>query len=318
MARKKVKVEDRQYFDIDTKIRISNKSNFRCCRCGASMGLSKCTIDHIIPLSKGGTNEDKNLLVLCRDCNQEKADLLMSSDEYYKYLEEEYKDEVVDLFMNFYKSSNWLSYKRMFPSDLFMVKIPIFMGRVHLAHLKKGAKWTPSAFRKIKIELVTYNMMQDVYDFVCDARPSISRGIVKKYLSLVFERGALYVARNSQDKISAVFPFKFLVNEDQEVACLCIAPGLWKGKSINLMTVYDELVDTLHGLLRCIDFYIPVVCHNADNVEFLNENNDIEKALYLYNVDDFMSAIFDEDSDDLSAGRNMYRYKECYNFLKNG
>jgi len=37
-----------------------------CSQCGTPSDL---TVDHIIPLSKGGTNDLANLRVLCRPCN---------------------------------------------------------------------------------------------------------------------------------------------------------------------------------------------------------------------------------------------------------
>jgi len=42
----------------------------RCKQCGSNKDL---TIDHIIPLSQGGTSESLNLQVLCRECNQAKG-----------------------------------------------------------------------------------------------------------------------------------------------------------------------------------------------------------------------------------------------------
>lgn len=50
-------------------------SFFTCCpKCGKS---EKLTMDHIIPLSKGGTNFIDNLQVLCFSCNSSKRDILI-------------------------------------------------------------------------------------------------------------------------------------------------------------------------------------------------------------------------------------------------
>lgn len=42
-----------------------------CSDCPASLDL---TIDHIRPLSRGGTNDPTNLRLLCRSCNSRKGD----------------------------------------------------------------------------------------------------------------------------------------------------------------------------------------------------------------------------------------------------
>jgi hypothetical protein len=83
-------------------IKILLKSNFKCEECGMEgkyfaieswingnaknsinmYGINKegkevqLTVDHIIPLSKGGGNNYRNLQILCFDCNQKKADTI--------------------------------------------------------------------------------------------------------------------------------------------------------------------------------------------------------------------------------------------------
>jgi hypothetical protein len=44
--------------------------NYRCANCGSTQDL---TVDHIIPVSKGGGNERSNLRTLCRPCNSSKG-----------------------------------------------------------------------------------------------------------------------------------------------------------------------------------------------------------------------------------------------------
>lgn len=51
---------------------LLHKYNFMCCWCGTKE-KSKLTIDHIIPTSKGGSDEIGNLQILCRSCNSKKG-----------------------------------------------------------------------------------------------------------------------------------------------------------------------------------------------------------------------------------------------------
>lgn len=53
--------------------RILERDNYSCQHCGAKSHLS---IDHILPVSRGGTSEDENLQVLCMSCNTSKGNKL--------------------------------------------------------------------------------------------------------------------------------------------------------------------------------------------------------------------------------------------------
>ena len=54
-------------------LNILEKYNFRCVFCGVHDSISKMTVDHITPLSKGGTNYIENIQPLCFKCNRKKG-----------------------------------------------------------------------------------------------------------------------------------------------------------------------------------------------------------------------------------------------------
>ncbi len=54
---------------------IKRRDGYSCCYCGATEDL---TIDHVIPLSKGGPTDASNCQTACRTCNQAKGSLSLA------------------------------------------------------------------------------------------------------------------------------------------------------------------------------------------------------------------------------------------------
>lgn len=57
----------------DLRHKVFKRDKYMCVECGASKTHSRLTIDHIIPVALGGTNEFDNLQTLCEECNNAKS-----------------------------------------------------------------------------------------------------------------------------------------------------------------------------------------------------------------------------------------------------
>jgi 5-methylcytosine-specific restriction endonuclease McrA len=55
------------------KEKLYKRQDGQCAYCGISLEYGEMTLDHIIPLSKGGTNALSNLRGACMYCNRDKA-----------------------------------------------------------------------------------------------------------------------------------------------------------------------------------------------------------------------------------------------------
>jgi rubredoxin len=65
----------RQPIKPSLRFEILKRDDYRCQMCGVTAkDGATLEIDHIHPVSKGGTNQPDNLQVLCRDCNAGKSD----------------------------------------------------------------------------------------------------------------------------------------------------------------------------------------------------------------------------------------------------
>jgi len=64
---------ERKRFNAELKKKLSQKQAGRCMYCGRKPGLDLMDIDHKNPLSRGGSNSERNLQILCRSCNGRKG-----------------------------------------------------------------------------------------------------------------------------------------------------------------------------------------------------------------------------------------------------
>lgn len=57
-----------------TKKNLYYRDKGKCAYCGAMLSLEKATVDHILPMSKGGRTRWENVTIACSECNFKKND----------------------------------------------------------------------------------------------------------------------------------------------------------------------------------------------------------------------------------------------------
>jgi len=57
----------------DQRRQLHREQAGRCWYCTRTISFHLATVDHIQPLSKGGTNKMQNLVMACPDCNKTKG-----------------------------------------------------------------------------------------------------------------------------------------------------------------------------------------------------------------------------------------------------
>ena len=67
---------------------VYNCQNGKCSMCGEKISYMKFTVDHVIPISKGGSNTIDNMEAMCDMCNQMKKDYLKR--DFLKHIEKIY------------------------------------------------------------------------------------------------------------------------------------------------------------------------------------------------------------------------------------
>lgn len=81
IANKMKKITKNQRIPIGKTLRfkIFKRDMFACQYCGQTPPSVVLEVDHIVPVSKGGDNNELNLLTSCFDCNRGKRDTLLTT-----------------------------------------------------------------------------------------------------------------------------------------------------------------------------------------------------------------------------------------------
>ena len=69
----------RRKIDPDLRRALWEAQNRRCGYCGTKIGFFEVTVDHIIPLSRGGPDCMDNMICSCKPCNESQKSENISS-----------------------------------------------------------------------------------------------------------------------------------------------------------------------------------------------------------------------------------------------
>lgn len=151
--------EEREYIPQQIRWQIFKDCNETCAHCGKHLVFKQdFTLEHVIPLHKGGKNDISNYVALCKDCNKDKSDDIIEPLEYYQHLPQEKLKSLQALFQEYLTSTDWLSYNTLFKMDRFNLPIHVAMrnGRARVPTL------IPSTARVEKMrpeEVIQYLLM---------------------------------------------------------------------------------------------------------------------------------------------------------------
>lgn len=116
------KVEDRTPFPWSVKEPLLKETKGLCAHCGVQLDrYTNLSVDHFIPLSKGGTNDPDNLTVLCDDCNTKKSDMILPT-MWYPYLEKKKKKQMGAGLIQYMNKTDYLSEDNLVPMDIFRIE----------------------------------------------------------------------------------------------------------------------------------------------------------------------------------------------------
>ena len=67
-----------QHVVPDLSLAVYVRSGGRCHYCGVTLSVATMTLDHVVPVNRGGTTCLDNLVASCAPCNQEKGGLSLA------------------------------------------------------------------------------------------------------------------------------------------------------------------------------------------------------------------------------------------------
>lgn len=74
---------ERKLFTYEERRKILKSTGGICACCGKKLTTKTMTVEHIIPIHRGGTNDPENLTALCETCNKHKNNAMFLPSSFY-------------------------------------------------------------------------------------------------------------------------------------------------------------------------------------------------------------------------------------------
>ena len=171
-----------------TQFRVLKRENQICSKCGSSVIDKDIEFDHIIPWSKGGSSDEHNVMLLCRNCNRKKGKKF-EDEHLIKSLSDHFVEpvgiEIVYIIIEFIKFTHRIfNEEKRYPSALDFSR---FLGK-----------------RKVTREhVVAEEMVTDINKFFSSKKPLEIKGNIFK--ALKYRWGFLDAEFHKMDATSKIF-----------------------------------------------------------------------------------------------------------------
>ncbi len=199
---------ERIAFSYEEKKKILKKSNGKCAHCGQTLKLNEATIDHVIPVSKGGTNDSENLVALCSECNYEKNDDIINPEAYFKYLREEFKTALKVQHDAYCEDVSWLTTKQYIKEDRMEVPFTTRAGVLQGHNKRRGQFVEVTCIKQTAIlQKARYTDLEEINDYLEKYHKKIGLDTteIRESISKRFSIGCIYILRKGAE-IIALFP----------------------------------------------------------------------------------------------------------------
>lgn len=138
----------RKVFTKEERAQILKQNYSICACCGKKLTAENMTIEHIIPLHKGGTNDIENLTVLCQECNQLKNNDLYLAEGFYSALVNKPRHKEISHYVNTWYHDN-IEKLDLVMNPMIAPHFNSFHIPFNLIHNKKKLKYTPQFLYQI-------------------------------------------------------------------------------------------------------------------------------------------------------------------------
>lgn len=250
----RTKVEQRRTFTKKEKLHMLAKSNCKCSHCGTILDIYSMSVEHAVPISHAGMNDERNLVALCKNCNPVKADTVLTNavPAYYKYLNLEpllKLLEYVEEYCRTYKYFEWNNFTQEDDTLITPNNLPTAMQQIEY---KEDIKNMP----KLILHKARYCDLDDLVCFYTTKLKGIPKKEIIQTLHECYLIGAIYCIRTPYNEIVGAFSVCISVTGTSafEISNIAYSDKYYKAMEMSLNWVLNNIQDNVKSKVYGICF----------------------------------------------------------------
>ena len=213
--------QKRKPFSKEEKQLILQKTDGKCAHCGKALTMETATIDHLIPLHKGGLNDEFNLIAMCYDCNQAKSNYVYHILDYCHHINPKY----LPVYHAYHKYAiNQQNNKQLFDyHEYTYAMFPPQQKQLIKNMAKRNKKNLQNVIRRMGVKLSLSKAWeydsQECFDFIQkikEKQPRTANIIIYDNEQQIFNEiryGEVYILKTPNDNICGLFAFRHIKDD---------------------------------------------------------------------------------------------------------